>query len=254
MKGLNTFKRIISIVLVSFMFTLNVFAEETYNASHRIEIDEEQNVSVEETTLDGEIDNSDLEVKVVKYNGESETVIYTGPLGEYDNGAWSNTEFSDIQFLVVFEWDGAEDDAIYIIPISDESVELDSETITEASESEISLLSVEADADDTKYSIKQAIIKNSNDVIVHDCPSNGQLESVTLVKHTNDAVPARVFAALYDNGKLENMKTVEISGTESENTEIMCDINLLFGTITESHYVKIMVWEGYSTLKPLVDA
>ena len=29
MKGLNTFKRIISIVLVSFMFTLNVFAEET---------------------------------------------------------------------------------------------------------------------------------------------------------------------------------------------------------------------------------
>lgn len=254
MKGLNTFKRIVSIVLVSFMFTLNVFAEETYNASYRIEIDEEQNVSVEETTLDGEIDNSDLEVKVVKYNGESETVIYTGPLGEYDNGAWSSTDFSDIQFLVVFEWDGAENDAIYIIPISDESVELDSETITEASESEISLLSVEADADDTKYSIKQAIIKNSNDVIVHDCPSNGQLESVTLVKHTNDAVPARVFAALYDNGKLENMKTVEISGTESENTEIMCDINLLFGTITESHYVKIMVWEGYSTLKPLVDA
>ena len=99
MKGLNTFKRIISIVLVSFMFTLNVFAEETYNASYRIDIDEEQGVTVEESTLEGDIDNSELEVQVIKKSGDDETIIYTGPLGEYEDGMWSFTDFSEIQFL-----------------------------------------------------------------------------------------------------------------------------------------------------------
>lgn len=116
MKDLNTFKRVISIILVSFMFTLNVFAEETYNASYRIDIDKEQGITVEETTLDGEIDNSSLEVTVIKKSGEDETVIYTGPLGEYEDGIWSFTDFSEIQFLVVFYWEGPDNEALYIIP------------------------------------------------------------------------------------------------------------------------------------------
>ena len=117
MNGLNTLKRVISIVLVSFMFTLNVFAEETYNASYRINIDEELNVMVEEARLEGEIDNTNIEVQVIKKSGENETVIYTGPLGEYEDGIWSFTDFSKIQFLVMFDWEEPEDEAIYIIPI-----------------------------------------------------------------------------------------------------------------------------------------
>lgn len=248
MKGLNTFKRIISIVLVSFMFTLNVFAEETYNASYRIDIDEEQGVTVEESTLEGDIDNSELEVQVIKKSGDDETIIYTGPLGEYEDGMWSFTDFSEIQFLVLFDCEVPEDEAIYIVPLNAS----DQDTIVDSTQHNISLLSVDTDSGGTKYSIKQAIIKNSDNVIVHDCPSNGQLESVTLVKHTNETVPAKVFAALYDDGRLENMKVVDVSGGEAAETEIECDINLLFGTITENHYVKIMVWDGLDTLRPLM--
>lgn len=248
MKGLYTFKRIISIVLVSFMFTLNVFAEETYNANYRIDIDDRQGVTVEESTLEGDIDNSELEVQVIKKSGDDKTIIYTGPLGEYEDGMWSFTDFSEIQFLVLFDWDGPEDEAIYIVPLNASN----QDTIVDSTQHNISLLSVDADSGETKYSIKQAIIKNSDNVIVHDCPSNGQLESVTLVKHTNETVPAKVFAALYDDGRLENMKVVDVSGIGAAETEIECDINLLFGTITENHYVKIMVWDGLNTLRPLV--
>ena len=239
-----------------------VFAEETYNASYRIDIDEEQGVTVEESTLEGDIDNSNLNVKVIKQKGDTETVVYTGPLGNYSDGLWNYTDFSEIQFLVIFDWNGPSDEALYIMPIDDEDLQISTEDnivnqsdeVTSSPQSSSNIVPVDVTSYDETYSIKQAIIKNSDDVIVYDCESNGKLESVTLVKHTSDTIPAKMFVALYNGGVMENMQMVDVVGTGGENSEIVCNVNMTLGTITDNHYIKIMVWDGFNSMRPLVDA
>lgn len=190
-----------------------------------------------------------MKVQIIKKTGEDETVIYTGRLGDYENGMWSHTDFSDTKFLVAFDCKYSEDEAVYIVPIHENN----SDASVGSTANTFDLLSVDVDSSDIKYSIKQAIIKNSDNVIVHDCPSNGQLESLTLIKNTVETVPVKVFAALYNNSNMETMKIVDVTGTQSLGEEIVCDVNLLFGEITENHYVKIMVWEGTNSLRPLVE-
>ena len=124
------------------------------------------------------IDNSELNVRVVKQIDGEQTTIFKGKLKDYDNGAWIHMDFSDTQFAAIFIWDDINDEMVYIIPASAEVIN-DGENI---SADTTKIMSVEASDESEDYRIKQAIIKNSNDVIIHDCTTNGKLDSVTLVK------------------------------------------------------------------------
>ena len=91
-------KRTISILTVLLLLSNITYAEETKTLSFLATKDGE-NISVVESDITSEVDNSELIVKVVKYVNDEEIVIYQGPLGEYDNGLWSFTDFSKIQFI-----------------------------------------------------------------------------------------------------------------------------------------------------------
>ncbi len=248
MKGLNTFKRIISIVLVSFVFTLNVFAEETYNASYRIDIDEEQRVKVEETTLDGEIDNSDLEVRVIKKSGENETIIYTGPLGEYEDGVWSFTDFSEIQFLVLFDWEGPEDEAVYIIPI--DKVENNLENIISADET-VSLMGTATTSSlDDSFDF-DAIFWNSNgydEYIVENKNTLGV--DLRIRNNSNSSEIIQPYFALYENGKLIEAKMLSSQTVNVGNEVFYTESINVNGNDTEKYTSKVFNWAN-GNLKPL---
>lgn len=196
-----------------------------------------------------EIDNSELNVRVIKQIDGEQTLIFTGKLKDYDNGAWIHMDFSDIQFATIFTRDDINNEAVYIIPVTAEP-----RNASENASADIAkIMSVEASDDSEDYSIKQAIIKNSNDVIIHDCTTNGKLDSVTIVKNTSETKPAKLYAALYNGSVLENLKIVDVSGSGSANSEIVCNVNLPFETITENHHVKTMLWDGDNSMRPLVD-
>ena len=112
--------KVIAFLTLLMMLSTTIYAEETKDVSFKATIDGD-NVSVVETELIGEVDNSQLQVQVIKQIGEQSSVIYTGNLGSYDNGVWNNVDFSDIQFLVLFDWDSMENEAVYIIPMASES-------------------------------------------------------------------------------------------------------------------------------------
>lgn len=103
--------------LVTIIFSSVVSAQASNNVSFKADITSE-NVSVEKADIFGNDDNSKLQVKVVKQIGDESNVIYTGSLGEYENGIWSNLDFSGINFTVILNWNTLEDEVIYIIPIS----------------------------------------------------------------------------------------------------------------------------------------
>lgn len=104
--------------LATIMFSSVVSAQALNNVSFKADITS-GNVSVEKADIFGNDDNSRSQVKVVKQIGDESTIIYTGSLGEYENGIWSNLDFSGIDFAVILNWDTMEDEAFYVIPISD---------------------------------------------------------------------------------------------------------------------------------------
>ena len=108
-------KKLVAYAAALLMLTVTAFAEETTYPTFKATIDGD-NISVIETDLASDTDNSNLNVKVIKVTGDSETIIYEGLLGNYENGLWSFTDFSEIDILVIFEWDSMQNEAIYIIP------------------------------------------------------------------------------------------------------------------------------------------
>ena len=248
MNGLNALKRVISIILVSFMFTLNVFAEETYNASYRINIDEEQNVTIEESKLEGEIDNSDLGVQVIKKSGDDETIIYTGPLGEYEDGIWRFADFSEIQFLVLFDWEGPEGEAIYIIPIDKVANNLDN--IISADET-LSLMEVATiNSIDSTFDF-DAIFWNSNGYDEYIVENKNVLGVDLRIKNnSNSSEIIQPYFALYESGKLLEAKMLSSQTVGAGNEVVYTESINVNGNDTEKYTAKVFNWaEG--SLKPL---
>lgn len=62
-----------------------------------------------------------------------------------------------------------------------------------------------------------------------------------------------MYAALYNGSVLENLKIVDVSGNGTAGSEIVCNVNLPFETIAENHHVRIMLWDGDNSMRPLVD-
>ena len=112
MRKINKF---ISLLLILCMMPLTVFAEDTYTPE---ETEQSESVTVNNAIYD--IDNSELNVKVVHNSKDGKEIIFTGKLKDYENGKWIHLDFSQVQFWAIFQWEGQSDESRYIIPIENE--------------------------------------------------------------------------------------------------------------------------------------
>lgn len=116
-------------------------------------------IAVEEKDLKNGIDNSNLEVNVIKQQGDTRTTIFTGKLKDYDNGAWVNTDFSEIQFMLIFDLNTMDNESVCIIPISSKS-NTKSNTINETADTLSSTIPDKICDDENTY-VKLKIYENS---------------------------------------------------------------------------------------------
>lgn len=141
------------------MFSISVYAE-TNAVSYKATVDNE-NVSVTTDILTSDTDYSDLYVNVIREINGQQTTIYSGALGGYANGTFSDVDFSEINFMVVFDWNTMEDEAIYIIPASTVNTfsETQSNTFTslQPNKSEFFKLEDALDIEDTTGAIPKKI-------------------------------------------------------------------------------------------------
>lgn len=243
-------KRMTSLILVMLLFGVNVFAEETTTASFKATIDGE-NVSVVETELESDVDNSNLIVKVTKVTNDVETIIYEGKLGEYDNGIWAFTDFSEIDFLVIFDWNSMEDEAIYIVPVtatadstSDvSSVTTTTNTLNATSDATAEQTTTTSTTELIEYDITYSIVSGDSlnmDIDYNVYNGNTEADTVSLI------------AVLYENGKMSNIKTQDLSVNSLETATN--SILLPLPNNREDYTVKLMVWDGMGTLRPIGNA
>ncbi len=92
-------KELLSLLLAFILMCGNVFAAVT--------AEERKNVSA-----------ADPVVQIIREKGENRETIFTGRLSEYNNGKLSYLDFSEVRLWGVFDWNGADDETIYVIPAS----------------------------------------------------------------------------------------------------------------------------------------
>jgi len=234
-------KHIIGLLSIFLILSMVVFAEDTFTAGFNITIDSELNTSIEASDLYGNVDNSELEVNVIKCVGELEFLIYTGPLKNYDNGAWIHTDFSNSQMLAIFDWNTLGEEVVYIIPMAgnrDSAVE-DVNANTSGfvnSEEDFSISDVQHIEYDVTYRV------TSDERLCMDIDYNvynNSLETDTVM----------LIAALYEDGVLSDMQTQSLSIEALDSN--MNSIILPLPDDCENYSVKLMVWEDLITLKPI---
>lgn len=249
-------KRTIALLIMFLMLSTITFAEETKTVSFKATVSD-GDVTVEETELISDIDNSDLFVKVTKIADDKESVIYEGVLGEYDNGLWAFTDFSDIDFLVIFDWNSMENEAIYIVPISKLNDNKSSMT-TETSETtkiqntdDLNTTRTETVEQPSPISATQLIEYDVTYSIVSDGSLSMDIDyNVYNGNSENDSVS--LIAALYENGRLSDIQTQSLSvdALDSNSDSIL----LPLPNNRENYSVKLMVWEGFGSLRPIGNA
>lgn len=208
---MKNLKQIIAVFSAVVLLSTNIAAQ-AQNVTYKATVDN-GNVSVKEDSLVTEIDNSDLVVKVYTNENGTQNLIYTGALGSYDNGAWSNIDFSEIQFLVIFEWDNMDSEPIYIVPYKNYSAE---KTNTETA----------SKSDEITSSSTQTIPQNF-ETITSFWNETSYCEYLTeddnvigvdfFVKNKADnPADMQPYFAMYNNNKLVLMKTDNLSLSAEE--------------------------------------
>lgn len=258
---MNFLKRTMALITVLLLLSSSTYAEETKTLSLLATTDGE-NISVVESDITSEVDNSNMNVKVVKYVNDVEQIIYQGPLGGYDNGIWNFTDFSKIQFMVIFNWEEPDDGGIYVVPIN--------ETVVNEVQSAV----IESDSDGEKEEPVQATLLNSE--IIQ--PSLNIVESF----YINNSEITNNFTSqnLKGNDTLFARYTITNSGTLTQSVQlILCvystegrllDMAVISDTIASNEtkdieksltvasnvsacYAKVFLWDGLNTLRPLHD-
>jgi len=243
-------KRTIALLTMFLMLSTITFAEETKTVSFKATVSD-GDVTVEETELIRDIDNSDLLVKVTKVTNDDKTVIYEGVLGEYADGMWAFTDFSEIDFLVIFDWESMENEAIYVVPVKETIASTSSvtsettninnlNTTNDINAEQVSTISA---TQFIEYDVTYSIVSDgslSMDIDYNVYNSNSENDTVSLI------------AALYENGRLSDIQTQNLSvdALDSNSDSIL----LPLPNNRENYSVKLLVWDGMGTLRPIGNA
>ena len=111
MRKINKF---VSILLVWCLFTTTAIHNKIPVTAFAENIKEDE-ITTAADDDNCNIDNSELDVRVIRQSGDEQTTIFTGKLKDYDNGAWIRLDFSTVQFFAVLDWNDSESKVIYII-------------------------------------------------------------------------------------------------------------------------------------------
>lgn len=208
--------RAVSVIMTAIMFTTCVYAENTSLVTYRTIIDDNNvsvNVSVKEADLISDTDNSDLNVNVIRQYGDTRSVIYTGQLIGYDNGAWINVDFSNNDFIVIFDWENGSDESIHIVP----------------AERHMNILPSEQASMPSQEAVEEVITSNRSTSQNSDIKCNVNLMY-------DDAYYERIMI----KNKQLNIP-IEITNTSGENKNIVCHIGeydadgKLIGTLSSTN-------------------
>lgn len=243
-------KQTIVLLTMFFMLSTITFAEKIQTVSFE-ETVSEGGVTIKEIEPISNIDNSNLLVKVIKVTDGKESVIYEGVLGEYDNGQWAFTDFSNIDFLVIVEWESMKNEAIYIIPVSKLEDNKASVTTEINNTDDMNSTRIENVEQPSSISTTQLIEYD----ITYNIISGGSLSmdiDYNVYNGTSENDSVSLIAALYENGRLSDIKTQSLSvdALDSNSDSIV----LPLPNNREDYSVKLMVWDGTGTIRPIGNA
>ena len=251
MKNMKIMKSIMAIFVAINISAVSVYAADTYDASYKVEI-KDGIVSVTEDELYSEKDNSDLLVKVIKQVGDESTEIFSGKLKDYDNGKWVNTNFSEIQFMIIFEWDGPSDEAIYVIPVKDVS-----EKNSKVMENSMQMISTTPEIIQPSLNIVENFYINNNavtgDFSTQNIKGNDNLlASYSITNFGTKEQSVQLILCVYSlEGKMLDIAVVSDTIASNETKDV--EKGLTVGANVAGCYAKVFLWDGLSTLRPLHD-
>lgn len=243
-------KRAIALLTIFLMLSTTIFAEETKTDDFDLKVGD-IDIAIKETELIGDIDNSNLLVKVTKVKGDTKSVIYEGVLGGYADGMWSFADFSDIEFLVIFDWESMGNEAIYIVPVKDTTNSASSVSSETANINDLNTIKDE--------NTEQVSLKSNTQLIEYDVTysiiSDGSLSmniDYNVYNGGMEADTVTLIAALYENSRLSGIQTQSLSvNALDSNTD---NIVLPLPNNRENYSVQLMVWDGMGTIRPIGNA
>lgn len=244
---MRRFKRYISVITV-FCIMLSItlsniqisaIAESIENNS----VIEENNIA--DNIYASDIDNSELEVKVIKQSGDMQTEVFSGKLKDYDNGNYVGLDFDGIQFLVIFNWDDAEDEAIYIVPTSSQMSMEKTEDFSVPETDEINEYLQAVSAQNLQGDIKCDVNLMYDGAYSESIIKHGkQLKIPVKITNTSGIKENIVcYIAEYgDNDVLINCKSSAVIPIEANGQAVSTEMTKTFSDKTKS--VKIFVWKN----------
>lgn len=207
------------------------------------------NLSISATTQTTLV--TDTNVKVVKYVDGEEVILYTGPVSQYDNGIYSGVDFSESTFVVIIEWENPVA-VYYVYPIEEAG---EGGNTTDISQNINTTDNIQSDIE---TSTVLNVISTNNNIesieydIIYDIVSEEKLyidADYNIYNVNDEAKCVSLIAALYDDGKLCDIKIKELNvEAEGEKND---SLKLMLPADREGCYVKLMVWDSIGTLKPI---
>ena len=208
--------------------------QETINNSYssgtrKIEQDDEK--------MENGTDNNraDIDIDVFEVNKGNKTRIYSGKIGDYSGGIFSNLDFSQYQFAVIYDWDN--DGALYIVP---------SEGVKKK---KINLRNL---TNNSPISIAPSIKMNGVNIGERGLRivDKANVEcAFSITNTTNDDQSVTIILATYtDDGCLSNIQMVstDVEANDSENIGMF----YLFDADNEATG-KLMYWNSIAGMMPL---
>ncbi len=245
---MSKLKRFIALAAAFCMFSVSAYAE-TRDVSYKVTV-EGENVSVVEDSLTSETDYSDLYVNVIKDTNGQQTTIYSGALGGYADGAFADVDFSEINFMVVFDWNTMEEEAIYIIPATQNINENDISANT-VSTNEIATLQ-NTEPTDPVFSA-EAVFWNTNEYTEFIAENTDCLGVDLKLKNISEQEQyIQPYIALYENNRLCEAKVCSLQTFEAGEEISYREEFTIDTSKTESYTVKVFNWND--NLKPMTNA
>ncbi len=98
------------VLLINILAQAQTVTDKSENTDDQVSVSEEQSIDTPS--------NSDLEIMVYQYENGERNVVYTGALGGYDGGRWSNINFTGIQFFMLWNLSNSDNnEVLYIAPV-----------------------------------------------------------------------------------------------------------------------------------------
>lgn len=197
--------------------------------------------------ISSSVDNSQLPVEVSKWTGDAKTTIFTGKLGDYDNGRWVNIDFSGINVAMIFEWGETLSGPIYIIPTGNAQTQ---EASTEPRKNMNSIINTSGGLSISSHIKINGVNVGENGLRIID---NAQMNCLFGVENSteNDRTVSVILATYTSDRKLNAVKRAEISAIAGQNGNARIIYNF---DAENEHSAKLMFWDsGMLPVRAAVD-